>query len=236
MLMTTLCYIEHEGHVLLLHRTKKEDDINEGKWIGVGGKFDEWESPEECLQREVREETGYALTSWRFRGIVTFLQEGWESEYMCLYTADDFLVPARGEFVDEAGTADAGDQRGEFVDEAGTARGEFVDEAGTANAGDQTAMERTAEQTATERSLFDMIPVGLHPAFTGKAADRWPVPECAEGELAWIAKEEIRDLPMWEGDRIFFDLIDGDRDFFSLRLEYSGDDLVSVSLDGRELS
>ena len=209
MLMTTLCYIEHEGHVLLLHRTKKEDDINEGKWIGVGGKFDEWESPEECLQREVREETGYALTSWRFRGIVTFLQEGWESEYMCLYTADDFLVPARGEFVDEAGTA---------------------------NAGDQTAMERTAEQTATERSLFDMIPVGLHPAFTGKAADRWPVPECAEGELAWIAKEEIRDLPMWEGDRIFFDLIDGDRDFFSLRLEYSGDDLVSVSLDGRELS
>ena len=209
MLMTTLCYIEHEGHVLLLHRTKKEDDINEGKWIGVGGKFDEWESPEECLQREVREETGYALNSWRFRGIVTFLQEGWESEYMCLYTADDFLVPARGEFVDEAGTADAGDQ---------------------------TAMERTADQTAMERTLFDMIPVGLHPAFAGKAADRWPVPECAEGELAWIAKEKIRDLPMWEGDRIFFDLIDGDRDFFSLRLEYSGDDLVSVSLDGRELS
>ncbi|MDO5491019.1 MAG: NUDIX domain-containing protein [Bacillota bacterium] len=94
MLITTLCYIEQKGHVLLLHRTKKSHDINEGKWIGVGGKFRDRESPEDCLLREVREETGYRLTSWCFRGFVTFLQEGTETEYMCLYTADDFLVPA----------------------------------------------------------------------------------------------------------------------------------------------
>ena len=87
MLITTLCYIEHKNHYLMLHRTKKSLDINEGKWIGVGGKFIDRESPEECLLREVREETGYQLKSWRFRGFITFLQENYETEYMCLYTA-----------------------------------------------------------------------------------------------------------------------------------------------------
>ena len=72
----------------MLHRTKKAHDINEGKWIGVGGKFTDRESPEECLLREVFEETGYSLKSWRFRGFITFLQENYETEYMCLYTAD----------------------------------------------------------------------------------------------------------------------------------------------------
>lgn len=94
MLITTLCYIEHKDHYLMLHRTKKAHDINEGKWIGVGGKFADRESPEECLLREVFEETGYRLKSWRFRGFITFLQENYETEYMCLYTADEFLVPA----------------------------------------------------------------------------------------------------------------------------------------------
>jgi len=91
MLLTTLCYIEHKGHYLMLHRNKKANDINEGKWIGVGGKFRDGESPEECLKREVLEETGYELTSWRFRGFITFIQEDWGAEYMCLYTADDFI-------------------------------------------------------------------------------------------------------------------------------------------------
>lgn len=94
MLITTLCYIEHKGCYLMLHRTKKAHDINEGKWIGVGGKFLDRESPEECLLREVREETGFSLKDWRFRGFITFLQENYETEYMCLYTADDFLLPA----------------------------------------------------------------------------------------------------------------------------------------------
>lgn len=93
MLITTLCYIEQNDHYLMLHRTKKEHDVNEGKWIGVGGKFLEGESPEECLLREVREETGLTLLSWRFRGIITFRQVGYEPEYMCLYTADAFQTP-----------------------------------------------------------------------------------------------------------------------------------------------
>ena len=88
--MTTLCYIETEDSYLMLHRVSKKNDVNKDKWIGVGGHFEEGESPEECLLREVREETGLTLTSWRFRGIVTFTQEDYGTEYMCLYTADGF--------------------------------------------------------------------------------------------------------------------------------------------------
>ena len=167
--------------MLLLHRNAKADDINEGKWIGVGGKFLDRESPEECLLREVKEETGYTLTSWRFRGIVTFLQENYETEYMCLYTADDFLLPVEG------------------------------------------------------RKFLD-IPVVFHEGFADAKATDWPVPECSEGDLAWIPKEKIPELPMWAGDRIFLKLLDEERPFFSLRLEYSGDDLLSASLDGSELT
>ena len=87
---TTLCYIRRGDEVLLLHRIKKEDDENKGKWIGVGGKLEEGESPDECLLREVREETGLRLTSWRCRGIVTFVSDRWEGEYMHLFTADGF--------------------------------------------------------------------------------------------------------------------------------------------------
>lgn len=92
--MTTLCYIEKDDSYLMMHRISKDNDVNAGKWIGVGGHFEEGESPEECLLREVKEETGYTLTSWEFRGIVTFSQEGYGTEYMCLYTADGF----HGEF------------------------------------------------------------------------------------------------------------------------------------------
>lgn len=87
---TTLCYIEKEDSYLLLHRTKKGHDFNKDKWIGVGGHFEEGESPEECLCREVCEETEYQLLSWKFRGIVTFTQDGYGTEYMCLYTSDEF--------------------------------------------------------------------------------------------------------------------------------------------------
>lgn len=153
--MSTLCYIQRDGKYLMLHRIKKEKDINKDKWIGVGGHFEEGESPEECLLREVREETGYHLTSYQFRGIVTFLSGNGEIEYMCLFTADGFT-----------GTA---------------------------------------------------IP-------------------CDEGELAWIDKEEIWKLDIWEGDRIFFRLLDEKIGFFSLKLVYDGNGrLIQAVLDGREM-
>lgn len=88
--LSTLCYIEQDGKYLMLHRTVKENDVNKDKWIGVGGHFEQDESPEECLLREVKEETGYTLTSYRYRGIVTFVSGNGVTEYMSLFTADKF--------------------------------------------------------------------------------------------------------------------------------------------------
>lgn len=88
--LTTLCYIEKDDKYLMLHRVKKQKDVNKDKWIGIGGHFETGESPEECLLREVKEETGLTLTGFSFRGIVTFSAVGFPTEYMCLYTADQF--------------------------------------------------------------------------------------------------------------------------------------------------
>ena len=88
MINSTQCYIERNGRYLMMHRVKKTVDANKDKWIGIGGKFEEGESPEDCLLREVREETGLSLTSWRYRGIVTFVSDEWGTEYMHLFTAD----------------------------------------------------------------------------------------------------------------------------------------------------
>ena len=154
--LSTLCYIEKDGQYLMLHRTVKKNDINKDKWIGVGGHFEADESPEECVLREVREETGYTLTSWKYRAIVTFVSGDGETEYMSLFTAD---------------------------------------------------------------------------AFTGE-----PI-ACDEGELAWVDKEEALKLNIWEGDKIFFRLLNERSDFFSLKLVYDGNGgLVSASLDGKEMN
>lgn len=94
--LTTLCYIERDNRYLMLHRVKKAGDENRGKWIGVGGHFEKGESPEDCLLREVREETGLTLTDYAFRGIVTFVSDDHEAEYMHLFTATGFT----GEIID----------------------------------------------------------------------------------------------------------------------------------------
>lgn len=151
--LSTLCYIEKDRKYLMLHRTVKENDINKDKWIGVGGHFEADESPEECLIREVREETGYTLTSYRYRGIVTFVSGNGITEYMSLFTADGF-------------------------------EGEETD--------------------------------------------------CDEGELEWVDIDRIHELNIWEGDKIFFRLMEEECDFFSLKLVYDGQDqLISVSLNGK---
>ena len=154
---TTLCYLEREDAYLMLHRIKKQDDYNHDKWIGVGGKFEPFESPEDCLLREVQEETGLTLTSYRCRGVVTFLL-GELTEYMFLYTADAWT--------------------GTLVKDA--ARN--------------------------------------------------------EGILEWVPKEQVEQLPIWEGDKIFFRLLEEDRPFFSLKLRYEDDTLAEAVLDGKPLS
>ena len=92
---TSLCYIERNGRYLMLHRVKKEHDENRDKWIGIGGKFEPGESPEDCVLREVKEETGLTLTAYRYRGIVTFVSDRWEPEYMHLFHATGFTGTPR---------------------------------------------------------------------------------------------------------------------------------------------
>lgn len=92
---TSLCYIERGNEYLMLHRVKKENDENRDKWIGIGGKFEPGESPEECMAREMREETGLTPTAWRYRGIVTFVSDEWGTEYMHLFTCDAFTGAIR---------------------------------------------------------------------------------------------------------------------------------------------
>lgn len=152
---TTLCYIENKDCYLCLHRTKKKNDLNEGKWVGIGGKFEDRESPEDCLLREVYEETGLTLTHYRYRGIVTFVSDIWPTEYMHLFTADQF----KGE---------------------------------------------------------------IH--------------SCDEGVLKWIQKDELLQKTIWQGDKIFLQLLRENAPFFSLKLCYAGDKLTNAVLDGKEIS
>lgn len=151
MTTTTLCYIENDNKYLMLHRVKKKNDMNEGKWIGVGGHVESQETPEECLVREVKEETGLTLTSYKFRGLVTFINSESESELMCVFTADGYT-------------------------------GELI--------------------------------------------------ECNEGELCWIDKARVSELPAWEGDKVFLDLLlSGEERFFSVKLQYEGDKLFETKIN-----
>ena len=96
MIQSTLCYIENgSGQYLMLHRVKKEHDANRDKWIGIGGKFEDGESPEDCVLRETREETGLTLTKYHYRGLVTFVSDRWETEYMHLFTANGWIGELR---------------------------------------------------------------------------------------------------------------------------------------------
>ncbi|MBE6641676.1 MAG: 8-oxo-dGTP diphosphatase [Ruminococcaceae bacterium] len=146
---TTLCYIEKDGKYLMLHRVKKHEDVNAGKWIGIGGKIEDGETPEECLLREVKEETSLILTSYRFCGEIYFLNDVYPDELMYLYHADGF---------------------------EGT------------------------------------------------------VSECDEGELCWVDKNKVDSLPMWEGDKVFFDLMRRSKGPFELTLNYSGERLISYNV------
>ncbi|MBR4464189.1 MAG: 8-oxo-dGTP diphosphatase [Treponema sp.] len=152
--LTTLCYIEKDGSYLMLHRVSKKNDINRDKWIGVGGHFEGGESPEDCLLREVKEETGLTLTEYRFRGLVTFLSDDDPPEYMCLYTATGFS-------------------------------GEMI--------------------------------------------------SCDEGKLEWVPFEKIPELNLWEGDKIFFRLLQENAPFFSLKLVYRKGALIEKILNGKDL-
>ena len=151
---TTLCYIIKDDSCLMLHRTKKKNDQSHDKWLGIGGKFEDRERPEDCALREIKEETGLIVTGYQYRGIVTFVSDEWETEYMHLFTVTEF-------------------------------EGDII--------------------------------------------------ECDEGDLEWIKKEDMLKLPMWEGDRIFLGLIASDAPFFSLKLEYIQDRLMSAVLNGRLL-
>ena len=138
---STLVHLIKDGKYLMLHRVKKEGDYNKDKWIGVGGKFEPRESPEECARRETLEETGFTIGKMDYRGIVTFVYQD-ITEYMHLFTSEDFS-------------------------------GEMKD--------------------------------------------------CDEGNLEWVDISEVCNLPIWEGDKIFFKLMEDDAPFFSVKLVYDDD-------------
>ena len=148
-MITTLCYLEKDNKYLMLHRIKKQNDINHGKWIGVGGKLEKNETLEQCLYREVKEETGLILLDYEYRGIVIFNFNDDEPLFMHLYTSKNF---------------------------------------------------------------------------TGK------LQECSEGDLKWIDKDKIFNLNLWEGDKIFLDLLKQDTKFFYLTLNYENNNLLSSDL------
>lgn len=151
MKMTTLCYIENNDCYLMLHRTKKKKDVNKDKWIGVGGHAEGNETPQECLIREVKEETGLLLTSYKFRGLITFISDEYEAEMMCLFTADGYT-------------------------------GELI--------------------------------------------------TCDEGELKWVKKSDVPQLPTWEGDAQFLKLLlEDEKRFFAMKLRYEGERLVEKSVE-----
>ena len=155
---TSLCYIKHNGKYLMLHRVVKKNDANKDKWIGIGGKFEDYESPHDCALREISEETGLNLQAddLEYRGIVTFVSDIYETEYMHLFTAD--LTDCRGDII--SGIPERND----------------------------------------------------------------------EGLLEWVEINKVPELPLWEGDRIFLELLKTDRSFFSLKLKYSGDALADSVL------
>ena len=151
MKMTTLCYIENNDCYLMLHRTKKKKDVNKDKWIGVGGHAEGNETPQECLHSEVKEETGLSLTSYKFRGLITFISDEYEAEMMCLFTADGYT-------------------------------GEII--------------------------------------------------TCDEGELEWVKKSDVPQLPTWEGDAQFLKLLlEDEKRFFAMKLRYEGERLVEKSVE-----
>lgn len=151
---TTLIYIEENAKYLMLHRTKKEKDYNKDKWIGIGGHFEEGESPEECVKREVLEETGLTLNSQEYRGIVTFVSDNNFTEFMHIFWSNDF---------------------------------------------------------------------------SGK------LKVCDEGDLEWVEKKCMNDLPHWKGDEIFLNLLDMRVPFFSLKLVYEKGVLLSAVLNGKNI-
>lgn len=191
--LTTLCYIQKDDCYLMLHRVKKKEDVNQDKWIGIGGHFEAGESPEECLLREVQEETGLRLTRWRFRGIVTFTFQ------------QPQLVSGRPDSPEwEAGNI-------QTVKSSDCPKDGKIVENGII----QSDMEYMCLYTAD--------------CFEGTLTD------CEEGDLEWVRISEISRLPVWEGDRIFFHLLETEHPFFSLKLDYVGERLTHAALDGREL-
>ena len=148
---TTLCYVERDGKYLMIHRVKKVNDMNKDKWIGIGGKFEERETPFDCIRREMLEETGLVPNKLSYRGLVTFVSNEFGTEYMHLFHTDDFS-------------------------------GQLLE-------------------------------------------------DCTEGNLEWVDKDKITELPLWEGDKIFLDLLKREVPFFSLKLVYEGSTLVSHTLE-----
>ncbi len=201
--LTTLCYIERDDAYLMLHRVKKERDVNKDKWIGIGGHFESGESPEECLLREAYEETGLTLLQWQFRGIVTFC------------------------FREEDG--------GVCTEEPGRMPPDGMPQSGMQQDGMPSAGMQPGGMPSAGMQPMGMPPICEYMHLYTATAYEGRLSECDEGELVWVPGRDIGKLNLWEGDRIFFELLRKRADFFSLKLSYTGDRLTAAALDGKPM-
>ncbi len=207
---TTLCYIEKDGCYLMLHRTKKEHDYNKDKWIGIGGKFENGESPEDCVIREVREETGLAVqpANLEYCGIVTFVDASNVEEG----EASPSLQPASQSSATPSPRGKAPKTPCDFPASLAT---------------DKLDSEQCERPTPPYYTEFMHI-------FRVREFGGVLNTSCPEGELEWVPIAKLKELPHWQADEIFYDFLAQNHPFFSLKCVYKNNKLIATWLGGKE--
>ena len=205
---TTLCYIEKNGCYLMLHRTKKEHDYNKDKWIGIGGKFENGESPEDCAVREVKEETGLEIApeDLEYCGIVTFVDMTGVGE------VSPSLQPAPQSSATPSPRGKAPKTPCDFPASLAT---------------DKLDSEQ-CERLTPPAPYTEFMHIFRARKFSGVLKN-----DCDEGDLEWVPLSKLKELPHWQADEIFYDFLAENHPFYSLKAVYKNNTLIGTWLNGK---
>ena len=205
---TTLCYIEKNGCYLMLHRTKKEDDYNKNKWIGIGGKFENGESPEDCAVREIREETGLIVehADLEYCGIVTFVDLTGVGE------VSPSLQPAPQSSATPSPRGKAPKTPCDFP----------------ANLATDKLDSEQCERLTPPAPYTEFMHIFRARKFSGVLKT-----DCDEGDLEWVPLSKLKELPHWQADEIFYDFLAQNHPFYSLKAVYKNNVLIETWLNGK---